>query len=625
MIDSKDIKPNKSFIYFLVGAAVVFTLHALLPKYPGHIILPLVKALLLAAVVFIYGFFIMVCFKSPDDKIELPAAFATGLMFAAFYFYLVSMLKLLVPAAIYLFYAVPVLLVLIGLKKHGAALGESMGAFFKRSPLEYPAFFLPFIYASLPSSYYDALVYHLGIPNLYLQHSGFVETAQFLFANTSIYYEISLIPAVFAGDMVPRFFHFLIGVIFLLAAADFAEETFGIKKRHILLLLLLSMPMSFFLLSTVKNDLVSAFFILLGVRFLLKKRFLLSAFFWGFALGIKYVNVVPMFIFLVVFFIKEKRVPLKKVLVFGLVVMAVVIPLLVKNYIFIKNPFFPFFSDCFKTEYWDASRAALMRSDVGKMYHSPVDLLKLPYTVSFGVLGFGGTVGAQFLVFLPFLLLLRTSLKGKWLLLIFSLLTLFVGGYFSGSVRFVYIVFVYLSFYLAVVYETPGVGRGIFKYLFFVVIVLNFVMGLAFQEQMYRSYPLLVGKQDIEAYRALIFPAYPAFVYVNRHAAPGAGVLLAGEARNYYLKRPYRVSSGIDYSILKKYLTRAGNVETFLKVLGDDGIDYIVFNLDEFNRLQRQYHGLDGSAWQKWVSFLQPLQSRIVFDRSGVFVFKLAD
>ncbi|NIM14057.1 MAG: hypothetical protein GTO45_18600 [Candidatus Aminicenantes bacterium] len=622
-MNNKEGKPNKLIIYLLIGAAVVFTLYALFPKYPGHVILPLVKAFLLAAVIFIYGFFLMTCFKSKNEKIEFPTAFAFGLMFTTLYFYLVSIFKILVPGVIILFYLVPVLLLFIILKRLRGAVVESVQTFFKRSPLEYPAFFLPFIYASLPSSFYDSLVYHLGIPNLYLQYSGFVEMPQFLFANTSIFYEISLIPAVFAGDMVPRLFHFLIGVIFLLAAADFAVETFGIKKRYVLILLLLSMPMSIFLLSTVKNDLVSAFFILLGARFLLKKQYLFSALFWGFSIGIKYFNAIPLVIFLVIFFVKEKQFPIKKVVVFGLVVGCVVMPLLVKNYIFTHNPFFPFLSGSFKTGYWDASRQALMQSDVGKMYYSPVDLLKLPYTVSFNTMGFGGTVGAQFLIFLPFLLVLRKPLKGKWHLLVFSLVTLFLGGYFTKSMRFVYIVFVCLSFYLAVVYESRG--QKIIKTLFSLVIAINFVIGLAHQERMFRAYQLLMGKHDIEVYKASVFPSYPAFAYVNRHAGPDSGVMLVGEARNYYLKLPYRVSSGIDYSILKKYLNQSQNVDTFVTALKDDGIDYIIFNLNEFNRLQGQYHRLDESEWRKWASYLKHLQSKVVFHQKGVFVFKLAN
>lgn len=612
---------NKTLTYVFIAAAVLFTLNAIIPKYPGQVILPLVKALLLVFAVYIYGFFLMSLFKPGTETIEIPIAFAVGLIFTTFYFYLVSFFKVLVPGVIAAFYIIPVFLLFFIIKNQKQIFLERAQSFFQRSPLEYLPFLLPFIYAALPPSFYDSLVYHLGIPNLYLQHAGFIETPQFLYANTSIYYEISLIPAVFAGDLVPRLFHFFIGVIFLFSVADFAVQVFKIKKRPILILLFLSMPMSVFLLSTVKNDLLSAFFIFLGIRYLLENRFGLSALFWGFAIGIKYTNAVPMIIFLVIFLIKEKRFPLKKIAVLVLITAAVVLPILVKNYYFTKNPIFPFFNQYFNAEHWDSSRYALMKADVGTMFHSPIDVVKFPYTLSFGQLGFGGIVGAQFLIFLPFLLLVRERLKKNWYLLLFAVLTLYAGGFFTGSLRFLYIVFVFLTLYLAVIYES--LGQKIVKYLFFIIICMNFITALASQEQMYRSYQLYFQKLDVEEYKAFIFPAYPGFAYVNRHTGPGSRVMLVGEARNYYLHRPYLVSSSIDYSILKKYLQQSENAEAFLSTLRNDKIDYIILNLGEFNRLQRQYHRLGEIEWNKITLFLRHLQSKLVFQHKGIFVFKL--
>jgi hypothetical protein len=626
---SEKLKPAQLITFLLMGAALLVALNALVTKFPGQVILPLVKAALLLFGVFIYGFFLMLRLNLDQEKTHFPTVFALGLLITASFFYLVSFGKILVPAVIVVFYVVPLLLLFFILRNHKQAFLQTVRSFFQRPPLEYLAFFLPFIYASLPPSFYDSLVYHLGIPNLYLQHSGFLATPHFLFANTSIYYEISLIPAVFAGDLVPRLFHFMIGVVFLLAAVDFAVEIFALKKRSILLLLLLCMPMSIFLLSTVKNDLVGAFFVFLGIRFLLKDRFGLSALFWGFAIGIKYFNALPLVIFLTLFLIKEKKFPLKKIVVFGLVITAVVVPLLVKNYVFAKNPFFPFFSQIFKSDSWDASRYALMSSDVGKMFHSFSDVVKFPYTVSFKSFGFGGLVGIQFLIFLPFLLVAREKLKkrGDLLLFLFALLTLFAGGFFTGSSRFLYIAFVILSFYLAAVYEamseTTAVTGKIVTYLFFVIISLNFVTALGLQEQMYRSYQVLSGRLDSEAYKAFTFPAYPGIAYVNRQAEPGAQVMMVGEARNYYLKRPYLVASGIDYPVLKKYLDQAENAESFAAALANDRIRYIIFNLGEFNRLEQEYRGLKETEMEKMRAYFKLLQTKIVFQQNGILVFQL--
>jgi hypothetical protein len=263
-----------------------------------------------------------------------------------------------------------------------------------------------------------------------------------------------------------------------------------------------------------------------------------------------------------------------------------------------------------------------MKSDVGKMLHSPKDIIKYPYTISYGQLGFGGMVGAQFLIFLPFLLVMREKLKAKWHLLLFAVLTLYAGGYFTGSLRFLYITFLILSFYLALIYE--NLDQKIIKSLFIIVLSLNFITALASQEQMYRSHRLYFGKIDIEEYKASTFPTYPAIAYVNKNTEPGAGIMLVGEARNYYLKHPYLAATGIDYSLLKKYLKPTGTVQTFLKALKEDKIDYIIFNLGEFNRLQREYHRLDENQWKQMALYLRHFQPGIVFQKKGLFVFKVS-
>jgi hypothetical protein len=174
---------------------------------------------------------------------------------------------------------------------------------------------------------------------------------------------------------------------------------------------------------------------------------------------------------------------------------------------------------------------------------------------------------------------------------------------------------------MAVIYESTN--QKIVKYLFIIVICLNFITALASQEQMYRSYQLYYQKLDVEEYKAFIFPTYPGIAYVNSHAEPGARVLLVGETRNYYLKRPYMAASAIDYSILKRYLNQSENAEGFLGALKNDDIGYIILNLDEFNRLQRHYHRLDESEWYKITLYLRHLQSKMVFQQKEIFVFKL--
>ena len=606
--------------WLLIAAALILTLNAVAINYPLYVLLPLTKALVLVFIMFIYGFLVLrlANYKRKEAPIEFTTAFAVGLIVTTLFFYLVSLFKILFPWVIVLYYLAPIPIFLLMVNSQKPGFMHTLHAFFKRPAVEYLVFLFPLIYALLPPSFYDTLAYHLGIPNFYLQNAGFIGTPQLFYANTFIYYEISLLPAVFAGDLVPRLFHFFMGVIFILSVLDFAVDYFKITKRTILLLTIISMPMMVFLLTTVKNDLPSGLLILLGVSCFLKNKKYLSALFWGFSLGVKYTNILPLVLFLILYFIKEKRIPIKQMVIFGLIIVGILLPLLVKNYTYTGNPLFPFFHGYFdnKLPYWDTTRFSLLEGDAKKLFYSFTDVIKFPYTLSFSELGSGGIVGPLFLIFLPFLVVKKEK---RVFLLLFSLLILLLGANFKLSIRVWTIAFIFLSIYVVIAYES--ITHQIMKYLFFIIIGLNVVNAFGLQEYLYRSFNLFSGQLGIEEYKASTFPTYKAIAFVNEKTPENSRVLLVGEAKSYYLKRPYYVSSGYDFSILKKYLEKSSNNREFIAALRADRIDYIIFNAREFHRLQKGYHRLTGEEFNRGLDFLKSMMP--VFRDEGVFVFAI--
>ena len=599
----------------LSAAAVVFTLNLLFFNYSQFVILPLLGALFLLAALIGLGDGLAALFKIPAAGILEKAAL--GLMAAAAYFYLACFFRILNPWTILAFFAAS--LAVSGLRfLSGQGMLErraELKIFFARPLSEYAVFLVPLVYAALPPSFYDSLVYHLGIPNLYLQSGGFVATPQFVFANTFIYYEISLIPAVFLGDLVPRLFNFFLGALFVLTVADEAVEHWGVKKKLSLILAIVSLPMTLFLLATCKNDLAGAMFIFLALQRFRRGDWKLSAAFWGFAVGVKYFNLLPLALFVLVAFKPWKKVDLRKLALTALVVILAVSPLLVKNYRFTGNPFFPFLHGVFPSDYWDGDRFRLLQDDVGVMVRAPGDMLRLPYDLSFFNHGYGGLVGPLFLVFLPFLLLGPVRDK-KWLLWVLLILT--AAPFFTASLRFAYIVFVVLAIFATRAYELAG-GKFL-KGIFYLLIALNFVMGFAMLEKFYQAHSLLGGTYSPEEYREHFFPAYPAFAYLNRQTPAGAKILIAGEARNFYLKRPYQLSSALDYCILKKYLQAGRDAAGFVAAIRKDGFAYLLVNFSELERLQEQYRILTAAEKEKLLFFLGTMTP--VFRQGALCVYR---
>ncbi len=601
----------------LTAAAVVFALNLLFFNYSQFVILPLLGALFLLAALIGLGDGLVALFRVHEAGMLEKAGL--GLMAATAYFYLVSFFKILNPWTILTFFSAALAIFIwrfwAGRDKLAGRAGVK--SFFTRPLSEYAVFLVPLVYAALPPTFYDSLVYHLGIPNLYLQSGGFVATPQFVFANTFIYYEISLIPAVFLGDLVPRLFHFLLGTLFVLAVADEAVEHWGVKKKLSLILAIVSLPMTLFLLATCKNDLAGAIFIFLAIKQHRRDNWKLAAVFWGFAVGIKYFNLLPLALFVLVAFKPWKKTELKKLVLTALIVVLAVSPLLVKNYRFTGNPFFPFLNGVFPSDDWDGGRFRLLQDDVGKMAHAPADMLRLPYDLSFFNHGYGGLVGPFFLVFLPFLILGPVQEK-KWL--VWALLILAAAPFFTASLRFVYIVFVLLAIFAVRAYE--AVAGKLLRTVFCVLIALNFVMGFAMLEKFYQAHSLLGGIYSPEEYREHFFLAYPAFAYLNRLSPPGAKILIVGEARNFYLKRPYRLSSALDYCILKKYLGTGRDAAGFVAAIRADGFSYLLVNFSELERLQERYRILTASEKERLLSFLRTMVP--VFSQGALSVYPIA-
>ncbi len=598
----------------LSASAVILALNLLFFNYSQQVMLPLLGALLLLAALIGLGDGLAGLFGTRDPNIMEKAAL--GLMAATAYFFLVCSLRILNPLTVVLFFAVALA---VSIRRCFISQGRpagcgGLGIFFSRPLSEYSVFLLPLVYAALPPTFYDSLVYHLGIPNLYLQSGGFIPTPHFVFANTFIYFEISLIPAVFLGDLVPRLFHFLLGALFILAVADEAVEHWGVKKKLPFILALVSLPMTLFLLVTCKNDMAGAIFIFLAVMRFRRGDWKLSAAFWGFAVGIKYSNLLPLALFVLVAFKPWRKDEFKKLLFTGLIVLLAVSPLLIKNSHFTGNPVFPFLNGIFPSAYWDDGLFRGFQQEVGVMVHSPADVLRLPYDLSFFNHGYGGLVGPFFLAFLPFLLLGPVRDK-KWL--VWSLLVLAAVPFYTSSLRYAYIVFVVLAIFAVRAIEAAG-GK-ILKAVFCLLVALNLVMGFAILEKFYQAHSLLGGTYSPERYREHFFPTYPAFAYVNRQAPPGAMVLIVGEARNFYLKRPYRLSSAHDPCIVKKYLGAARDANGFVAAVHADGFSYLIVNFSELERLQAMYTILTAAEKEKLLLFLRTLTPEFRQGPLGVY------
>lgn len=603
----------------LLIAGAIFVVNFTVNQFPSHFLFESLKALALLSTIYIIGFFTLNIKRKIGGSRDFIDYIGTGLVMTTIYFFFVSILQVLNLYTLILYFLSPIALGIFIFKdkRLREQFFSDSGKIWQRGSYEWIVFFLSFLYAALPTVFFDSLAYNSGLPNFFLQNGGFVKTSQFIFANGFIYYETSLIPAVFLGDFIPRLLHFFLGAFFILAVLDYGCREFQLKKRHILLLTILSLPLTLFLITTEKADLITAFFIFLAIKKYFENEIRLSAVFWGFAVGSKSFSIIAIGVFFILVILLNKKFQLKKHLVMLTIILFTILPLLIKNGICTGNPFFPFLSQYFPSPYWDASRLLPVIAEVGNRINSLKDLLQAPYLFSFKIQGAGGMVGPIFLIFLPFLLLEKIE-KEKRIFLYFPLLLILTSSFFGNAFRYIYIVFILLAMIVAAIYEKQN--QRLFKLIFTAVILINFATGFFILEGIYEAKQVYFEKMPVEEYTAAHFPMYHIYQIINTQSNPKARILVAGETRGYYLKRSYMIASAHDYSILKKYVNSAANAKNFISAIKADGFNYLVFNLAEFIRLA-PYKPLDQEETKKLFRLLNDIKPS--FMENSIFLYKL--
>jgi hypothetical protein len=604
----------------LIASGIILALNFIFNQFPLQVLFAGVKALALLATVYLNGFLALHLCRKTGRSCDYIDYFGVGFVTTTAYFFLISLLHVLNSHTVIIYFLFPLsagLLLLKDRERRNRFFSDSR-TLWRRPPWEWLAFFIPLLYAALPTVFFDTLAYNSALPNFFLQNGGFVSTPQFMFANGFIYHETFLIPAVLLGDEVPRLLHFLIGAVFILAVVDFGCREFQLKKRHVLLWTLLSLPMTLFLITTEKADLATALFIFLAVRKHLAGEYRFSALYWGFAIGCKSFSVIAAAAFFLVAILLDKKLELKRHAHMLLILFLVLLPLLVKNAIFAGNPLFPLLTVHFPNEFWDASRERLVIADLGARIHSWRDLLRAPYEFSFKNIGAGSFVGPIFLIFLPFLLF-RKIASHQRILFLFPLLLIIGSSFFGNAMRYVYVAFILLSMVVAAIYEDQC--HGVLRSVFAVVILVNLMTGLFMLEGIYEARRVYYQKTPLNEYTATLFPMYKAYQAMNERTPPGTRVLVAGETRGYYLHRPHTIASAYDYSVLKKYIGRAASPEEFVSAIRGDGYDFLLFDLAEFTRLASRYRQLSPPETEKLFGFLRGLQPSSV--RDSIYTYKL--
>lgn len=444
-------------------------------------------------------------------------------------------------------------------------------------------------HALAPEVSFDALVYHLGLPNLFRQNGGLIAAPSVAYSGFPMLLEWAYAWALFFSDEIAaKLLHWACA-----AGAAAALVGFGARLKRPLAgwaacVVFLGMSVTLYSAAKAAADAGSAFFVLLALMSLalhLSRRetagtLELSAVFCGLAMGVKYTNwpLLP----LVVVVLAALGEPRRGLTRYGLIALALVAPWIVKNQALYHNPVFPFFTAAgarLRADAWGrdwpallADRAALTKALLHPWFNSIEGASEFD------------AVGPVFLIALSGLLWLRAASAESraWLWAVAGLWL--VWWTTSAMPRFFLPGLCLLSAFAGVAVERlPGWAR---------TVALALLCGLALDAAAdFSAVTAPLGSREYlldgatrEDYLRRARPVYPASYYnaaewLDRNAAADARVLLLNGGRGAFLKRRYLAASQLDEDLLARWLKRSATGDELLGEFRREGVTHLLVNM----------------------------------------------
>jgi hypothetical protein len=479
-----------------------------------------------------------------------------------------------------------------------------------------------------PPTSKDALIHHLAVPKLYLDHGGIYEIPSIVFSyypmNLDLLYWVSLH---FGNDIIPKLIHFVFALLTAYLIFIYLRRRVNATWGRFGVLLFLSLPIIVKLAITVYVDLGLIFFstgsLLLMFEWIetdFKSRYLIaSAVFCGLAMGTKYNGLLTFFL-LVLFvpYISSRCSQNDKSSFFqaaghGIVFLTIAVlvfsPWMVRNFIWTGNPIFPLYDQ------WINSQSAGQQEAVGIFAYRALayneswwKITLLPVRVFFqGQDGnpqyFDGRLN-PLLFILPFFAFFQFKRDSgalqieKKILLYFSVLffsfTLFTAGLRIRYISPIIPPLVILSIFGAKrIFETvKGLTTFstrlilltvcLFGVIFFIGLNVNYVLN---QYKYVRPFDYLCGRLSRDEYITKHRPEYPTMQYINESLSKEAYILfLFMGNRGYYCDRKYLFDLQNNKSKLYEIVEEAGDSEYIFAKLKNMGITHLLMNSVLFNK-----------------------------------------
>ncbi|MBU0952595.1 MAG: glycosyltransferase family 39 protein [Elusimicrobia bacterium] len=463
--------------------------------------------------------------------------------------------------------------------------------------------------ALTPETFYDSTQYHLGVPLIWIQNHRICEipTIQqsYYQMNMHILYVISILLK-YSG--LAKLLNYSFGLFSAVLVYIITKKYFSKKAGLLAVALFCAAPIVMFVSSRSCIELPMTFFELLGLfaifNWINSKKdrwFFAAAIFSGMALASKLTSVfgvISLIFAVLMYYVIYRRQEILHLLkigsIFLLICFALVSPWLLKNYILIGNPIFPFKLDLAHFQVQQVSKNAITSYiDQAPIPLTIKNIVTIPWNTTMGKYQESFS-GAAFLLLIPFLFFFKKTNKLAKIIFFYCipyyLFWIVIGRCY---LRFLITPLAFLSIVLAY-YVTEAAISNIFKNIIALILIVffgtNMLLYMFFQKMSQNPLGVVFGMQSKMEYLFSSRQSYPSPYYqvidwVNNNLPQDAKIAFFGETRPYYAQRRVLAHSAGDFNQVILWCKKVNSADELREKLAKERVTHIMFNAPEGRRL----------------------------------------
>ena len=479
-----------------------------------------------------------------------------------------------------------------------------------------------------PEIFYDSLVYHLGVPNYYKLNHKIVNMPYVFLSNLPAVASMLFTTGLLIKDeILSKLINYSASILCCLTLFSISKRYFNLKVGIWASLIFYTITHVMLSSWSCGTETILVLFAVLSLYALMNynseqnKWLIISSIFSGLAMGVKYTGIFVAVGVIFTFLIINRRFSadiIKKLIIFTFISTIIVSPWLIKNYVYKKNPVYPYLNSIFpKDAYSDYTKLngfIVEARQSGKF--ELINWLKHPWNITMGKISNSENFTPLFLFLIPLLFLF-----GKPPLILiygisYSIVIWLTWSFSTTMIRFMMPAFPILGLIISN-YNNTGNHKSVKKVLSW-VIIFTCVTGIYWAgwiAYIQGGWRVVFGKEKKSDFLSNTHSSYPYGYYagiefINKELPKSAKILFIGEGRSFYINRIPVVSSAHDLTPIIEYAKASKSGDELYNNIKSQGITHILFNLGEAIRLGKSYRmfqwdnqslSVYNDFWEKYV------------------------